>query len=97
MWRPPLGQQQLRKELHRAMLSGDPRRCQGGRPGSRAGSVAAVKKLLLVLLVVALGVAAYRRFSGSHAPASARTHQHGTPDHWPPVVRKPDSKGASAA
>jgi hypothetical protein len=60
--------------------------------------VGAVKKLLVLLLVVALGVMAYRRLSGSHDPTtSGRTHQHGTPDHWPPIVRKPGSKTASTA
>lgn len=66
--------------------------------GPKAGSVVQVKKLLVLLLVVALGVVLYRRFSGPHAQiSSARTHQHGTPDHWPPIVRKAGSKSASAA
>ncbi len=55
----------------------------------------------MLLIVVGVGLALYRRLSGSRgSDASGRTHQHGTPDHWPPVVRKPGSQpvpGAAAA
>jgi hypothetical protein len=56
-----------------------------------------VKKVLVLLLVVASGVAVYRLLSRTNAAARSRPHQHGTPDHWPPVVRKPGSKSASVA
>ena len=55
-----------------------------------------VKRLLVLLVValgVAVGVASYRRLSGSRgAVTSQRAHRHGTPDHWPPIVRKPGSR-----
>lgn len=51
-----------------------------------------MKKLLVLLLLVALGAVVYRRVY-----AGARQRQHGTPDQWPPIVRKPGSDEASAA
>jgi hypothetical protein len=66
--------------------------------------VGRVKRLLILLGValgvalgvgvgVALGVASYRRLSGSRgAVTSPRAHRHGTPDHWPPILRKPGSR-----
>ncbi|HTX62128.1 MAG TPA: hypothetical protein VMD28_00710 [Acidimicrobiales bacterium] len=60
-----------------------------------------MKKLLVVLLLLVVGAAVYRRLSAPRAPGAAapavRAHLHGTPDHWPPVVRKPGAKRASAA
>jgi hypothetical protein len=53
-----------------------------------------VKKLFLLLLVAALGVVAVRRVLGS---GRAAVRQHGTPDRWPPVVRKPGTEAAPAA
>ncbi len=53
-----------------------------------------MKKLLVLVLAIAVGIALSRRLSSAGAlPA----HRHGTPDHWPPVVRKPGSKAAPAA
>lgn len=56
-----------------------------------------VKRLLVLLVMaavgVAIGVALCRRPSGSSgATTSRRAHRHGTPDHWPPIVRKPGSR-----
>jgi hypothetical protein len=50
--------------------------------GGRArGNVARVRKLLVAVAVTGLVLAlALRRSAG---------RQHGTPDHWPAVVRKP--------
>jgi hypothetical protein len=56
-----------------------------------------MKKLLVLLLAAAIAVFVYRRLSASPTPAASRPHQHGTPDHWPPVVRRPGSEPASAA
>lgn len=61
----------------------------------RIGSVLRMKKFFLLLVVVVLGVALYRRFSTSRA--AVEHHLHGTPDHWPAVVRKPSSDEAPAA
>jgi hypothetical protein len=57
-----------------------------------------MKKLLVLLVAVALAILVYRRLSASQgSDSSLRPHQHGTPDHWPPVVRKPGTEPASAA
>jgi hypothetical protein len=57
-----------------------------------------MKKLLVLLVAVALAIVVYRRLSASQgSDSSLRPHQHGTPDHWPPVVRKPGTEPASAA
>ena len=56
-----------------------------------------VKRLLVLLVVVALGAALYRRMSGLRAAAPSRPHRHGTPDHWPPVVRKPGPRPTPTA
>jgi len=87
MWRSPLGQQQFRKESHGSIVAGTPALV-------KLGSLLAVKKLLLLAVLVVLGVALYRRFSGDDG---APQHLHGTPDHWPAVVRKPGSESAPAA
>ena len=87
MWRPPLGQQQLHEELHDAMLPA----C---RVPVKAGKVVPVKKLLVLVLVAVLAAAVWRRFLAPSEPAA--THQHGTPDHWPPVVRKPGAEAPAA-
>jgi len=51
-----------------------------------------VRTLLLLALAALVGVALLRR-----AQAASRQRQHGTPDHWPPVVRKPGAAVATTA
>lgn len=94
MWRSPLGQQQLHEELHATMLPGTPASVKR-HSSSWAGSFVRVKKLfVLLLLLVAFGVFVYRLLTTSQGPGA---RQHGTPDHWPPVVRKPGTESAPAA
>ncbi|MDA8310329.1 MAG: hypothetical protein M0Z46_06910 [Actinomycetota bacterium] len=59
-----------------------------------ASIVPAVKKLAVLLLVALVATALYRRWFAS--PPDRRQHQHGTPDHWPPVVHKPVPDAAPA-
>ena len=92
MWRPPLGQQQLREQTHPQMV-----------PASRAavkeapfglGSVRTVKKFLLLVIIVVIGIELYRCRT---TPGELGRHQRGTPDHWPPIIRKPPPERAPTA
>ncbi|MHB1552501.1 MAG: hypothetical protein ACYCSX_12755 [Acidimicrobiales bacterium] len=53
-----------------------------------------MKKFVLLLLVVVIGIELYRRRA---APGGPGWRQRGTPDHWPPVVRKPAATRAPTA
>ena len=91
MWRPPLGQQQLREDMHKQMVPASRAAVKGGhRAGwvvsAGLGSVRAVKKLLLFVLIVVIGIELYRCRT---TPGELGRHQRGTPDHWPPIIRKP--------
>jgi len=53
-----------------------------------------MKKFLLFVLIVVIGIELYRCRT---TPGERVGHQRGTPDHWPPVIRKPAPERAPVA
>ncbi|MGC8472759.1 MAG: hypothetical protein ACP5PM_10805 [Acidimicrobiales bacterium] len=53
-----------------------------------------MKKFLLLVIIVVIGIELYRCRT---TPGELGGHLRGTPDHWPPVIRKPAPERAPTA